>query len=90
LATKRPLQQWHKLVLEGSHHFKSEDVQHKLFFCTRDALNSSLQGEFEGEFHTWKWGLNFLRWAAGLTTDVCENASAHGDDRSPLKSAKPS
>ncbi len=29
-------------------------------------------------------GLNFLRWAAGLTTDVCENASAHGDDRSPL------
>ena len=38
-----------------------------------------------GEFHRWKWKLNFLRWAAGLTTDVRENASAHGDNQSPLK-----
>jgi hypothetical protein len=30
------------------------------------------------------WGkLRFLRWAAGLTTDVRENASAHGDNQSP-------
>src|SRR5438093_1102369 len=45
-------------------------------------------------FHGWgefyKWKLNFLRWAAGLTTDVRENASAHGDNRSPLKVARPS
>jgi hypothetical protein len=32
--------------------------------------------------------LNFLRWAAGLTADIRENASAHGDNRSPLKVAK--
>jgi len=29
--------------------------------------------------------VNFLRWAAGLTADARENASAHGDNRSPLK-----
>jgi len=31
------------------------------------------------------WKLNFLRWTAGLTTDVRENASTHGDNRSPLE-----
>jgi len=30
-----------------------------------------------------------LRWAIDLTTDVRENASAHGDNRSPLKVVKP-
>jgi len=29
-----------------------------------------------------------LRWAIDLTTDVRENASAHGDNRSPLKVVK--
>jgi hypothetical protein len=27
------------------------------------------------------WKLNFLRWTAGLTIDIRENASAHGDNR---------
>ncbi len=30
------------------------------------------------------WKLNFLRWSAGLTTDIRENASAHGDNPSPI------
>ena len=34
------------------------------------------------------WKLRFLGWIAGLTTDVREYASAHGDKRSPLKGAK--
>jgi hypothetical protein len=34
------------------------------------------------------WKPNFLRWSAGLTTDVRGNASAHGDNRSPLKVGK--
>jgi hypothetical protein len=46
---------------------------------------SALPGDGWGEFHRWKWKLNFLRWTAGLTTDVRENASAHGDNYRRLK-----